>query len=245
MNISERGSAQNGSVPTASRDLAEPPRGEPPPRSRLSWGWWIVSTFLVLFLVVLIWGFLGVERMFGQLISLPRQVVEEWQEAFPQSTPTVVVLPPALEQVRSLARLETTSYFLSTVVEVERPASGWPWTEQRLLLVAHGQVVAGVDLSLLQEEQVQVVGGRVMVRLPEAEVFHVFLDEDETYVYDYKKGLFARYDVSLESQARSKALEEFRRTALENGILEEARRQAEWEVQRLLLMLGYEQVEFP
>lgn len=213
-------------------------------RPRSVVGWWVVAVFLALLLLVVLRAYLGIEEMFREVVSLPGQITEEWQRRFSQPTPTVLVLPPALEQVRSMARLQTVSFFLSTVVEVERPPSGWPWTGQRLLLVAEGKVIAGVDLSLLEEAHVQVIGRRVVVHLPEPEVFEVFLDEENTYVYDFEKGVFARYDASLESQARQRAVDEFHRSALEHGILEQARRQAEWEVQRLLLLLGYESVDF-
>ncbi len=226
--------------------MARSPTGrkEAAGRSRVSPGWWIVSALVVLTLLVVLRAYLGVEGLVREVIALPEEVVEQWKTALPSPpTPTVVVLPPALEQVRSLAHLQTTRYFLSTVVEAERPPD-WPGTGQRLLLVAYGTVTAGVDLSQIGEKDVEVIGRRVILHLPDPEVMDVFLDEEGTYVYDYEKGLFARYDTTLEAQARQRALEEFRRTALENGILEEARRRAEWEVQRLLLLLGYESVDF-
>jgi hypothetical protein len=229
-------------------ESAETAPGQPAAlrRSRFSGsvGWWVVAVFLVLLFLVALRAYLGVEGLFREVVELPGEIVEEWRSALPpQPTPTIEVLPPALDQVRSMARLQTTSFFLSTVVEANRPPN-WPGTGQRLLLVAYGKVTAGVDLSLITEEDVQIIGKRVVLNLPEAEIFDAFLDEEGTYVYDYEKGLFARFDATLESQARERALEEFRSTALENGILMEAQRQAEWEVQRLLQLLGYESVDF-
>jgi len=208
-----------------------------------SLGWWVVALFLVLLLVLGVRAYLGLEALLSQTVRMPQQVVEEWRRLFPQPTPTVKVLPPALEQVRAMARLETTAYYLSTVIAVERPAT-WPGTGQRLLLVAHGRVVAGVDLSQVQQADVQVTDERVIVRLPKPEILSVSLIESNTYVYDYEKGIFERYDVTLEAEARRRAVAEFERTALANGILGDARRVAEWEVQRLLLLLGYESVTF-
>lgn len=225
-----------GTAPSEER----PPRRLRPPASM---GWWVVAVFLVLLFLVGLRAYLGVEDLFREVVSLPGEIVEEWQRAVPQPSPTIEVLPPALEQVRSMARLQTTAYFLSTVVEAERPPD-WPGTGQRLLLVAYGKVTAGVDLAQIGEDDVQVLGKRVIIHLPEAEILDTFLDEEGTYVYDYDKGFFARYDATLETQARQQALEEFRSTALENGILLEARRRAEWEVQRFLYLLGYESVDF-
>lgn len=223
---------------------AEAPRPSPEPkRPRPPVGWLVVSVFLVLLFLLGIRAYLDLTGMVRQTLNVPGQVVEEWRKAFPPVTPTVKVLPPALEKVRSMARLETTAYFLSTVVEVEKQPD-WPFTGQRLLLVAYGQVTAGVDLAKIQEADVEVVGEQVIVHLPAAEVFDVYIREDSTYVYDYEKGIFARFDKTLETQARRRALDEFQSTALANGILEEAGDRAEWEIQRLLLLLGYEAVTF-
>jgi hypothetical protein len=215
----------------------------PRPRSRPPIGWLVVSVFIVLLFLLGVRAYLDLTSMVRQTLGLPGQVIEEWRSAFPPVTPTIKVLPPALEQVRTLAHLETTAFFLSTVVEVDRPPD-WPFTGQRLLLVAYGRVTAGVDLAKIQEADVEVIGEQVLVHLPAAEVFEVYLQEDKTYVYDYEKGIFARFDKTLESQARRKAVAEFESTALANGILEEARDRAEWEVQRLLLLLGYTSVNF-
>jgi len=223
--------------PEAPRSSSEPKRPRPPV------GWLVVSVFLVLLFLLGIRAYLDLTGMVRQTLNVPGQVVEEWRKAFPPVTPTVKVLPPALEKVRSMARLETTAYFLSTVVEVEKQPD-WPFTGQRLLLVAYGQVTAGVDLAKIQEADVEVVGEQVIVHLPAAEVFDVYIREDSTYVYDYEKGIFARFDKTLETQARRRALDEFQSTALANGILEEAGDRAEWEIQRLLLLLGYEAVTF-
>lgn len=224
-------------------DRVESPPSPPAPRSRPAVGWLVVSVFLVLLFLLGVRAYLDLTGLVHQTLGVPGQVIEEWRKAFPPVTPTIKVLPPALEKVRSMARLQTTAYFLSTVVEVAKPPD-WPFTGQRLLLVAHGRVTAGVDLAKVQDADVEVVDDRVIMHLPPAEVFDVYLQEDKTYVYDYEKGIFARFDETLESQARRRAVDEFQATALENGILAEAQSRAEWEVQRLLLLLGYETVTF-
>jgi hypothetical protein len=224
--------------------MQPPPAPQPtPPRSRPPVGWLVVSVFIVLLFLLGVRAYLDLTGMVRQTLGMPGQVIEEWRKAFPPVTPTIKVLPPALEKVRSMARLQTTAYFLSTVVEVDKPPD-WPFTGQRLLLVAYGRVTAGVDLAQIQDADVEVIGEKVIVHLPTAEVFDVYLQEDKTYVYDYERGIFARFDETLETQARRRAVGEFQTTALENGILDEARNRAEWEIQRLLLLLGYESVTF-
>ena len=118
--------------------------------------------------------------------------------------------------------------------------------EEKLLLVACGRVIAGVDLSHLTQEDVQTVGAKVIINLPEAEIFDTILDEDDgcTHVYQHDVPLFSSGSEELAVEARRQARESFEQTALANGILEQAQQQAQQEVARLLLLAGYEQVEF-
>ena len=56
-------------------------------------------------------------------------------------------------------------------------------TGERVLLVATGEVEAGVDLAEIGEDDVRVDGDRVTIDLPEAQVLSSSLDEERTRVY--------------------------------------------------------------
>jgi hypothetical protein len=106
-------------------------------------------------------------------------------------------------------------------------------------------VIAGVDLSRLQPRDIEFDDlGRVYVRLPEAEVFVAALDNDKSYVYDRDTGLLTRGNVQLEAEARRAAEAAIRDTALEDGILEQARVNAESYLYGLLRSLGFTDVVF-
>ncbi len=186
-------------------------------------------------------------RTIQGIANLPNQVERTVKGALAQPTPTVTVLPPAIDQLRPLARLQTEAYFLSTVVDVTIPRGLLEiWPDDYLLLVACGKVTAGVDLKKLTEDDVRVNNGTVIIRLPPAEIFDVFLFEDRdcTYVYRRKEAPLVSPNEVIESEARQQAVESFRQTALDNGILERAQRNAEQEIRRLLQLVGYDQVEF-
>jgi hypothetical protein len=82
--------------------------------------------------------------------------------------------------------------------------------------------------------------------MPPSEVFETMLDEESgcTYVYDHSHPMFTEPSTELGGEARTRAVENFRQTALANGILEKAHLQAQREIARLLLLAGYETVEF-
>ena len=82
------------------------------------------------------------------------------------------------------------------------------------------------------------------MRLPEPEILYTRLDNDKTYVYDRQTGIFSKPDPNLETQIRQAAEQQIRESALEGGILEKARENAEQVVRTLITGLGYEDVEF-
>jgi hypothetical protein len=162
-------------------------------------------------------------------------------------TPTVLPDPVAIiHEMRSLARLETVQYSIERVITAETGEQGI-WASlfgDKLLFVAHGVVIAGVDLEKMRPEDIWVRGGVLYVRLPPAEVFVATLDNEKSYVYDRDTGLLTKGDINLESEARRVAEASIEEAALDDGILEVARRNAEAYFALLLRDLGYPEVIF-
>ncbi len=162
--------------------------------------------------------------------------------------PTPTVLPDpvtVIHDVRSLARLETVQYTIEKVVTAEsgQGALGSLFGD-KLLFVAHGVVVAGVDLRKLGPDDLRVDNGVLYVTLPPAEVFIATLDNEKSYVYDRDTGLLTKGDVNLETAARREAEKAIREAALEDGILDTAQQNAENYLERLFRSLGYPDVIF-
>lgn len=161
-------------------------------------------------------------------------------------TPTVIPDPITyINEVRALARLETIQYSVEKVItaEIGQGTLG-VFFGDRLLFVAHGIVIAGIDLSKLNPEDMQLQGGVLTVRLPAAEVFIATLDNNKSYVYDRDTGIFTHGDTNLETTARQAAEAEIAKAALEDGILDQAQRNAEIFMEKFFEMLGYENVVF-
>jgi len=161
-------------------------------------------------------------------------------------TPTVLPDPVTIvHEVRSLARLETIQYAVEKVVTAEtRQEFLKVLFGDRLLFVAHGVVIAGVDLAKMDPEDLWVEEGVLYVRLPEAEVFIATLDNAKSYIYDRQIGFLTKGDVSLETAARRVAEEEIGKAAIEDGILELAQQNAELFLSRMLIQLGFPEVIF-
>lgn len=148
--------------------------------------------------------------------------------------------PALLQQVQTLSRLVTVQYVIEKVV-IEDDVK-W-FGENRVLLVAHGIVKAGIDFSQLKPDDIRVSGKTVIIKLPPPQITDSYLDDKQTKVIERSTGILRSFDKDLEQTARQNAVAEIRQAAHQNGILKDADDRAKEQVRDLCLRLGYE-VEF-
>ncbi len=155
--------------------------------------------------------------------------------------------PVVVEGVQDLDRLATVRWTESVVITKESGDSSLErfLTGEKIVLVATGEVEAGVDLVSLGEDDIVVDGERVTIRLTEPEILSSSLDEEKTAVYDRDQGILRiRPDDELVGEARREAEAEITATAEENGILDYANSNAEDSIRAFVTTLGFDEVEF-
>ena len=152
-----------------------------------------------------------------------------------ENTATVV------RQVQTLSDLVTVKYVLEKVVILEDVK--W-YGENRVLLLAHGIVKAGIDLQRMTPADVTISGKTISLRLPSPQVTDAYLDDPKSQVIDHTTGLLRAFDKDLEQTARANAVDDIRRAARTDGILDEADKRARLELELFLRQAGFEQVEF-
>jgi hypothetical protein len=155
--------------------------------------------------------------------------------------------PTVVRQIQKLQRLETVSYTMDKIISGghDNPLLPKFLVSDRLLLMVHGEVIAGVDLGKLQASDVAVSNRNISVRLPKAEILVTRLDNEKTRVYSRDTGLFSSPDPNLETQVRQEAERQLQQAALQDGILKSADENARNSVQSILKGLGFEQISFP
>ncbi len=213
----------------------------------------IITILLVVLLVTLIGSVIFISLTVNRAIYAAVSPIQNVNDTISTQvskllnpTPTVIPDPVTIiREVQSLARLETIQYTLEKVItaEVNQGVFG-PLFGDKLLFIAHGYVIAGVDLAAIESEDLWLEDGVLHVDLPDAEVFVATLNNDESYVYDRTTGLLRKSDTDLETAARQAAEAEILNAAIEDGILLQARQNAEVYLERLLNTLGFEQVVF-
>ena len=154
--------------------------------------------------------------------------------------------PTVVDRIQRLQRLETVVYTMDKLVIGSKESSILPdfLAGDRLLMMVHGEVVAGIDFSNLKKEDVRVDGKQVHLHLPAAQVFSTRLDSAKTRVYSRQTGLLVPTDPNLETQVRQEAERELQEAALADGILKTAQQNAASTITSLLQGLGFETVDF-
>jgi hypothetical protein len=211
--------------------------------------------FIIQIAVILVLVILGVYLVTSIQSSISSQLLPVREMTNNLSTqialainPTPTILPDPvtiIHEIQSIARLETIKFSVEKIITGETRQGFFKWlVGDKLIFVAHGEVIAGIDLYKLDPEDLRVKGGKLFVTLPEAEIFVTDLDNEQSYVYDRVTGLFNPGEIDLESETRRAAEIEIEQSALEDGILELAQQNAEYFLDRLFRDLGYPEVIF-
>jgi hypothetical protein len=215
---------------------------------------WILIAGLVLVLVVLLAGIPFLFKMIIQQtaeqavapVQLGNDLLKTQVSQLLHPTPTILPDPVTIiHEVRSLARLETIQYSVEKVITAQEGQGQLAALfGDKLLFVAHGVVVAGIDLAKMGPQDIWIDNQVLYVRLPEPEIFSSTLDNSKSYVFDRQTGLLSKGDTNLETQARQAAESEITKAALDDGILNQAGINAQSYLTSLFAKLGYSDVTF-
>src|SRR5271170_3230495 len=188
-----------------------------------SLGWWMLS------------------RSSGR--SLLSQV---WSSVTGRTLSIDVSQPTVVDRIQRLQRLETVVYTMDELVTGEKENPIFPdfLAGDRLLMLVHGEVVAGIDFTDLKPGDVRVNGKQIQLHLPAAKVFRTRIDSAKTRVYSRQTGLLVATDPNLETQVRQEAERQLEEAAMADGILRTAQQNAAATITSLLQGLGFEKIEF-
>jgi hypothetical protein len=157
------------------------------------------------------------------------------QYAYNMSSQTVI------KELRELNRLETASFTIEKVIDAGTSGNALQQFlyEDRILLIAHGQIIAGIDMAKLGDKDVTVSGKSITLKLPASEILVTTLDNGQTRVYDRQQGLLSKGDKNLESNARKVAVDAITDAACKGNILQTASDNAKKQLTAFLKALGF------
>jgi Protein of unknown function (DUF4230) len=219
-------------------DLPSPGKGI---RSRTGF---VLALILGLFLGVTAVGSIGwlmLSRNSGQAL-----LSHMWSAVTGRTLTIDVSQPTVVDRIQRLQRLETVVYTMDKIVTgaKENPLLPNFLAGDRLLMLVHGEVVAGIDFSSLKPGDVTVEGRHIRLRLPAPQMFSTRIDSGKTRVYSRQTGFLVPSDPDLETQVRQEAERQLQEAAMADGILRTAQQNAISTITSLLQGLGFEKIEF-
>ena len=164
------------------------------------------------------------------------------------SEPQVDVRSVVVQQLRGASELTTAIFAMEAVVPTrsDRTLAGYVIGSTNLLYIAYGEVRAGVDLSQITADMVQVTGdSAIQITLPPPQILDSKIDLSKSNVFDYNRGFLGLGpDVApdLQERAQQEALAKIEEAACRENLLAEANRRAEVTVGQLLATAGFETV---
>ena len=193
-----------------------------------------VRTLILLVVVIILAALVAIG-----VLTLQDRGLLPWLVGDYQNRATIV-----LESIQEMSVLTTTRYNFSSLVTTERdmPPVLAALYGERQVLVAIGHVTAGIDLSLMGPEDVTIADGVITLHLPPPTLQDCFLNEGASYVAERDTGVFSRSAPQLEGQARQFAIQQFRDTAMQEGILGNVQQQATTALTEFIRLLGIEGV---
>lgn len=192
---------------------------------------------------------LSVAGLFG---SLSFGLISTWRTGSSLMSRLTAPQPPAqvdvrtvlVQQVRGASELTTAVFAMESVVPAsrDRTLAGYTVGTTTLLYMAYGEVRAGVDLSDMTPQNIQVDGDQITVTLPPPQILDSKIDVARSSVYDYDRGFLGLGpDVAPELQqlAQTETLAKIVEAACRENLLDEANVRAELVVTQLLSTAGY------
>jgi hypothetical protein len=146
-----------------------------------------------------------------------------------------------VKEMKDLDRLETAQFTIEKIIEAGTNGNEFKQFlfGDKILLIAHGDVIAGFDLSQVKADNIQIDGSTLKVDLPAPQILVVDLDNDQTRVYDRKQGVLTKGNKDLEAEARLAAEQEIQKAACSAHILDQATTNGRKQLTTLFKGLGY------
>jgi hypothetical protein len=147
-----------------------------------------------------------------------------------------------LEKIEELGKLELVKYKFRDVVEHEIEYKNW-YRNSKIVLIANGEAVGCIDLKKIKTTDIDVKqGDSLIIYLPEPELCYYKLDHDKTRIYDSSHG--ATDAAQIMAEGYKEAEKKMKEAALESGILEQTRKNAEIMLKPLLQTIAGKKVMF-
>ncbi len=146
-----------------------------------------------------------------------------------------------VQEMKSLNRWETASFTIEKVIDTGTNGNVFQQFlfGNRILLVAHGEVIAGFDLSKFSKNDIAITGSSITITLSSPVILSSSIDNSKTEVYDRNQGLLVPFNNNLETEALASAQSTIKAAACQEGILNNASANAKSQLTSILSSFNF------
>jgi len=179
------------------------------------------------------------------------KVFPSWDSLFAEKPVAIEETPILISEIKELAEMITVTSFDEVVVDsikasqfdVVRNLTGFSVptlspSADRLVIVARGKVMAGIDLANLMPDDIYVEKDSIRMTLPTARILDVITNPSDFSTFTETGDWPPAAATALKTQAREKIIQR----ALGQGILDRANARAVSVMERFLRSLGYRRI---
>ncbi len=177
----------------------------------------MISGFRLLFRLLLF-----VLLAFGIIAVWESVKIGKWF-SFGASNETATTHAMVLKEVQSLGKLELVRYNFKDIVEHEQIVQWFP--NPKAILIVQGEAIGCIDLTKITTSDVTTESDTVVVHLPEPELCSYKIDHSKSKVYNTEYAFTE--EANLVQEAYLHAEKQIQKSALEMGILDQTKRNAE------------------
>lgn len=143
-----------------------------------------------------------------------------------EAPPPEVNYATVIEKVEAMGKMQLVRYQISDAVEYIKPSGSRFVPDAKAMLIVSGEAIGCVDLGKVKSTNLIKTDSTVTLNLPAPELCVFKVDHKKSRVYDTK---FTRLtgQTTIIDEAFKKAEAQIEKTALDNGILDETKKNAQ------------------
>ncbi|AFK02066.1 hypothetical protein Emtol_0915 [Emticicia oligotrophica DSM 17448] len=135
-----------------------------------------------------------------------------------------------LKEMSVLGKLELANFAFRDIVEQELVREYLP--NPKAILIVQGEAIGCIDLTKIKPDDIATNGDTLIVHLPDPELCSYKIDHHKSKIYDTEYAFMN--EQSLMNEAYSRAESKIKESALEMGILDQTKKNAELVLKPLL-----------
>lgn len=163
-------------------------------------------------------------------------------DIFSSKEVTIDDTPILIKDIRSLGQVITATYYDEVVVDsiIKHSFPQLPITDDKLVIIARGKVLAGMDLKLLADSSITLLKDTVWVALPPAKVIDVIINPGDYTTFEEK----GKWSPEAVTAVKTRAKEKITDNAFTKNIIQKADRKGRAVLEDFLRAAGFRVVRF-